>query len=309
MNLLVTGGCGFIGSNFIKYMLEKYPDYKITNLDNLSYSGDIKNLDEVKNNPNYSFIKGDICDKKIVFEAMKNVDWVINFAAQTHVDNSIKNPEIFFKTNVEGVLNLAQNARISGVKKFLQISTDEVYGSSDGKCFNEESLLNPSSPYSASKASAEMLLGAYYKTFNLPVLITRSSNNFGPNQHKEKLIPCFTDRISQGKKLPLYGDGLNKRDWIYVYDHIKALDIVLHKGTIGEIYNISSGEEKTNLEIAQIILKAFNKDESFIKFTTDRLGHDKRYFISNKKICALGWKPRAEFKEGLRKTIEWYKKG
>lgn len=307
MRLLVTGGAGFIGSCFIRYILNKYPDYKIINLDLLTYCGNLKNLSDVENNPNYTFVKGDICDKNLVKNLISNVDCIVNFAAESHVDNSIKNPEVFIETNVKGTLNLLQVANEIGIKKFIQISTDEVYGSINSGYFKETSPLSPSSPYSVSKASADMLAMAYYKTFNLPVLITRCSNNFGEFQYPEKLIPFFISKLLKDEKVPIYGDGSNIRDWLYVYDHCEAIDVVLHKGKIGEIYNISGHNEKTNLEIAHLILDAMGKDESYISYVDDRLGHDKRYAIANDKITSeLSWKPKVSFENGIKHTIEWY---
>ena len=305
MKILVTGGAGFIGSNFIKYILNKYPNYKIINLDILSYCGNLENLKEIEKNPNYSFVLGDICDKKLVYSLVCDVDWIVNFAAQSHVDNSIKTPEVFIKTNIEGTLNLLQASRKSKIKRFLQISTDEVYGSIDKGCFDENSPLSPSNPYAASKAGADLLVCSYYKTYNLPAIITRSSNNFGPNQYPEKLIPYFIYKLLKNEKIPVYGDGKNVRDWIFVNNHIEALDIVLHNGKIGEIYNISAKCEKTNLEIVDIILKKMKKDKTSVEFTKDRLGHDNRYSISNDKIKELGWKPSLEFEKNINNPLDW----
>lgn len=308
--LLVTGGAGFIGSSFIKYELKKRPNYKIINLDNLTYCGNIENLKDVQDNPNYEFIKGNIVDKKLVSKLIKKADFVINFAAETHVDNSIKNPEIFIETNVQGTLNLLQCCKETGIEKYIQISTDEVYGSlgSVGS-FSESSPLAPNSPYAASKASGDMLTRAYYKTFSLPTIITRCSNNFGPNQYPEKLIPFFISKLLKGEKVPLYGDGQNVRDWLYVYDHCEAIDLVLQKGKVGETYNIGGQNEKTNLEITKLILNALGKDENSIEYVKDRLGHDKRYAISSEKIKKeLGWKPLYTFEEGIKQTIDWYLK-
>ena len=308
MKLLVTGGAGFIGSCFVRHILNKYPDYKVVNLDLLTYCGNLANLDDVKDNPNYTFVHGDICDKKLVSDIIPEVDCVLNFAAESHVDNSIKNPEIFIETNVKGTLNLLQAAKEQGIVRFLQVSTDEVYGSL-GKTgyFYETTPLAPNSPYSASKASADLLVRAYYETYKLPVLNTRCSNNYGPYQYPEKLIPFFISRLLKGKKVPVYGDGLNVRDWLYVYDHCEAIDAVLHKGKIGEVYNIGGHNEKTNLEIKKLILNAMSKDDSYIEYVEDRLGHDRRYAISNDKITSeLGWKPSLTFEEGIKITIDWY---
>lgn len=306
--LLVTGGAGFIGSCFIRHILKKYSDYKIINLDALTYCGNISNLDDVKDNPNYKFIQGNICDKDLIRKIIKEVDYVINFAAESHVDNSIKNPEIFVQTNVQGTLNLLQACKEIGIERYLQVSTDEVYGTL-GKTgyFYETSQIQPNSPYSASKASADLMVRAYFETYKLPVLITRCSNNYGPYQYPEKLIPFFISKLLKGEKVPVYGDGMNVRDWLYVYDHCEAIDTVLHKGKIGEVYNIGGHNEKTNLEITHLILKEMNKDETSIEYVEDRLGHDRRYAIANDKITSeLGWKPSITFEDGIKLTINWY---
>lgn len=308
MNILVTGGAGFIGSCFIRHILGKHPDYRVINLDCLTYAGNIKNLDDVKDNANYTFVHGNICDKKLVREIISQTDAVVNFAAESHVDRSINNPEIFVETNVQGTLNLLQTAKENKIQRFLQVSTDEVYGSL-GKTgyFTEKTPLAPNSPYSASKASADLLVRAYYETYKMPVLNTRCSNNYGPYQYPEKLIPFFISRLLNGQKVPVYGDGMNVRDWLYVYDHCEALDIVLHKGKEGEIYNIGGHNEKTNLEITKIILNAMGKDDSGIEYVQDRLGHDRRYAIDNTKISTeLGWQPSLTFEEGIKLTIDWY---
>lgn len=308
MKLVVTGGAGFIGSCFIRHILSKYPDYSVINLDALTYAGNIQNLDDVKDNPNYSFVHGNICDKKLVSKLFEDADAVVNFAAESHVDRSISGPEIFVQTNVQGTLNLLQTAKEFKLKRYLQVSTDEVYGSlqKDGY-FYETTPLAPNSPYSASKAGADLLVRAYFETYKLPVVITRCSNNYGPYQYPEKLIPFFISQLLKGKKVPVYGDGLNVRDWLYVYDHCKAIDLVLHKGREGEVYNIGGHNEKTNLEITRIILSAMGKDESSISFVEDRLGHDRRYAIDNTKIhTQLGWSPSLTFEEGIKLTIDWY---
>lgn len=306
--ILVTGGAGFIGSCFIRHLLKKYSDYKVINLDALTYCGNLSNLDDVKNNPNYEFVHGNICDKNLVREIIKNVDFVVNFAAESHVDNSIKNPEIFIQTNVQGTLNLLQACKEIGIEKYLQVSTDEVYGTlgKDGY-FYETSPIQPNSPYSASKASADLMVRAYFETYKLPVLTTRCSNNYGPYQYPEKLIPFFISKLLKDEKVPVYGDGKNVRDWLYVYDHCEAIDTVLHKGKFGEVYNIGGHNEKTNLEITHLILKEMGKDETSIEYVEDRLGHDRRYAIANDKITSeLGWKPSITFEEGIKLTINWY---
>lgn len=308
MKILVTGGAGFIGSCFIRHMLKSHPDYKIINFDCLTYAGNIENLDDIKNNPNYSFIKADICDKKAVDRAVSEVDCVINFAAESHVDRSILNPEIFIETNIKGTLNLLDCAKKRGIQRYLQVSTDEVYGTlgKDGY-FTENTPLAPNSPYSASKAGADMLVRSYFETYKTPVLITRCSNNYGPYQYPEKLIPFFISKLLKGEKVPLYGDGLNVRDWLYVYDHCRAIDTVLHKGREGEVYNVGGHNEKSNIEITKIILKEMGRDESSIEYVKDRLGHDRRYAIDNTKITTeLGWEPSLTFEEGIKLTINWY---
>ena len=306
--LLITGGAGFIGSCFIRHIINKYKDYKVINLDALTYAGNIENLDDIKDNPNYTFVRGNICDKKLARELINESDCVVNFAAESHVDRSISSPEIFIETNIQGTLNLLQASKELGIERFLQVSTDEVYGSlgKDGY-FYETTPIAPNSPYSASKASADLLVRAYRETYNMPVLNTRCSNNYGPYQYPEKLIPLFISKLKKGEKVPVYGDGLNVRDWLYVYDHCKAIDTVLHQGKVGEIYNIGGHNEKTNLEITRLILNAMGKDDSSIEYVPDRLGHDKRYAISNDKITSeLGWQPSVTFEEGIKLTIDWY---
>lgn len=308
MKILVTGGAGFIGSCFVRHMLAAYGDYKIINLDALTYAGNIENLDDVKDNKNYTFVHGNICDKRLVRDITAEVDCIVNFAAESHVDRSITGPEIFIETNVQGTLNLLQAAKEAGVSRYLQVSTDEVYGSL-GKTgyFYETTPLAPNSPYSASKASADLLVRAYYETYKLPVLTTRCSNNYGPYQYPEKLIPFFISKLLRGEKVPVYGDGLNVRDWLYVYDHCRAIDTVLHKGKEGEVYNIGGHNEKTNIEITKLILVAMGKGEESIEYVKDRLGHDRRYAISNDKITSqLGWAPSITFEEGIKLTIDWY---
>ena len=308
MKLLVTGGAGFIGSCFIRHVLAKHKDYEIINLDKLTYAGNIENLDDIKNDPRYQFVKGDIADKNLAMELTSSVDVVVNFAAESHVDRSIEGPEIFIETNVKGTLNLLQASLKNKVKRYLQVSTDEVYGTL-GKTgyFYETTPLAPNSPYSASKASADMLVRAYFETYKMPNLITRCSNNYGPYQYPEKLIPFFITKLLKGEKVPVYGDGLNVRDWLYVYDHCEAIDTVLNKGKEGEVYNIGGHNEKTNMGITRLILDAMGKDESSIEYVQDRLGHDRRYAIANDKIQKeLGWEPSIKFEDGIKLTIEWY---
>ena len=308
MKLLVTGGAGFIGSCFIRHVLAKHKDYEIINLDKLTYAGNIENFDDIKNDPRYQFVKGDIVDKNLAMELTSSVDVVVNFAAESHVDRSIEGPEIFIETNVKGTLNLLQASLKNKVKRYLQVSTDEVYGTL-GKTgyFYETTPLAPNSPYSASKASADMLVRAYFETYKMPNLITRCSNNYGPYQYPEKLIPFFITKLLKGEKVPVYGDGLNVRDWLYVYDHCEAIDTVLNKGKEGEVYNIGGHNEKTNMEITRLILDVMGKDESSIEYVQDRLGHDRRYAIANDKIQSeLGWEPSIKFEDGIKLTIEWY---
>jgi len=304
LRVLITGGAGFIGCNFVRYFLDKHPDYELTVLDKLTYAGRMENLWDVMND--ITFIKGDIAVEADVKGAMKDVDAVVNFAAETHVDRSIVDPENFVKTNVFGTYVLLEYARKYDVERYLQVSSDEVYGSIGMGSFKEGDPLDPSSPYSASKAGADLLVQAYYKTYGLPALIARSSNNFGPYQHPEKLIPLLIIRAFRNKPLPLYGDGMNVRDWIYVKDNCSAIDMVLNEGRIDEIYNIATGNEKTNLEVASFILKVLGKSESLITFVEDRPGHDRRYSLDTTKIEGLGWKPIYTFEDALRKTINWY---
>jgi dTDP-glucose 4,6-dehydratase len=308
MKLLVTGGAGFIGSNFARYMLDKYKDYKIVNLDKLTYAGNIENIKDLEANGRHSFVKGDICDLRLVEKLVKReeVDVIVNFAAETHVDRSIADPEAFIRTDVFGTYTLLEVARKFSVKKYVQISTDEVYGSIEKGSFSETSSLAPSSPYSASKAGADLLTLAYKTTYGLPILITRGSNTYGPYQHTEKLIPLFITNLMENKKVPLYGDGKNVRDWLYVIDHCSGIDTVLHRGNIGEIYNIGANDERTNLELTHMILRELGMKEGMIKFVKDRLGHDRRYSLNCKKLKALGWKPGYSLEKGLKETVKWY---
>ena len=311
MNILVTGGAGFIGSNFIHYMLEKHPDDNLINLDLLTYAGNIHNLDDVKDNPHYHFVKGNIVNRELVTHLVHefNIDHIVNFAAESHVDRSILHPEVFDDTNVQGTLALLDVAKKEGVAKFLQVSTDEVYGTLGATgYFTEESPLQPNSPYSASKASADMMVRAYYETYGLNVNITRCSNNYGPYQFPEKLIPLMTSNGMEGKDLPIYGNGKNIRDWLYVSDHCQAIDLVLRNGKPGEVYNVGGHNERTNNEIVHLIVDNLGISEDHIKYVKDRLGHDKRYAIDPTKIeTELGWKPEYTFDTGIVKTIDWYK--
>ena len=305
--ILVTGGAGFIGSNFVRFLLEKNPGTKIVNLDKLTYAGNLENLRDVEKNKNYSFIKGDICDAAVVKKAMDGAGAVINFAAESHVDRSIYDPASFIKTDMFGAYVLLEEARRQEVKKFVQVSTDEVYGSTESGMFSEESPLNPSNPYSASKVGADRLAYSFYKTYGLPVIITRSSNNFGPFQFPEKMIPLFITNLLQGKKVPLYGDGKNVRDWLFVEDNCRAIELCLKKGKSGEAYNIGGGNEKTNIELTKIILKELGMGEDMIDFVADRPGHDRRYALDFSKVQELGYSPVKNFGQKIMETISWYK--
>jgi len=307
MKILITGGLGFIGSNFIRYFLKKYPDYEITNLDKITYCANPANLKDIEKNKKYKFVKGDICDANVVNELAKNNGAIIHFAAETHVDRSIIESGSFVRTDVLGTHTLLEAAKKYKIKKFLQISSDEVYGSIEKGSFDENSPLQPNSPYSASKAGADMLVRAYNQTFNAPTLVTRSSNNYGPYQYPEKFIPLFVTNLLEGKKVPLYGDGLNVRDWLFVLDNCEAIDTVFHNGAVGEIYNIGGDCEKRNIDVVKMILNSLRKDEGCIEYVKDRLGHDRRYSLNSSKIKKLGWKPKTRFDDGLRQTIEWYK--
>ena len=310
MKLLVTGGAGFIGSNFILSILKKSEEYEVVNFDVLTYAGNLANLKSVENNPRYSFVKGDIADEKAVGELMKTgIDVVINFAAESHVDRSIMDPNTFIRTNVLGTNVLLSAAKEYNVKLFIQISTDEVYGSLGPEgLFTEDSLLDPTSPYSASKTSADLLALAYFKTYGLPVIVTRCSNNYGPYQFPEKLIPLFITNALEDKPLPVYGDGMNIRDWIHAGDHASAICALIKNGRPGEVYNIGGNNERTNIEITEYILKALGKPKSLIRFVEDRLGHDRRYAIDSSKIITeLGWKPQYSFEEAMNETVLWYK--
>ena len=304
MKILITGGAGFIGCNFVRYMLDTYPDDEIVVLDKLTYAGRLENLQDVRDR--ITFIKGDICDRNDV-EAVGDCDVIFNFAAETHVDRSILDAGIFVQTDVIGTYNLLEYARQHGVDRYIQISTDEVYGSTVDGSFKEEDMLDPSSPYSASKAGAELLVRAYHKTYGLPVLITRSSNNFGPFQFPEKLIPVLIIKALHNEPLPIYGDGLNVRDWIYVMDNCRAIDVVFRKGEVGGIYNIGADNERTNLEIAKLVLEELGKPESLIEFVEDRPGHDFRYSLNTERIHGLGWAPACGFERAMRETIKWYR--
>ncbi len=309
MRFLITGGCGFIGSNFIRYLIDFYPESKIFNIDKLTYAGNLENLHSVEKNKNYHFIKGDICDKELVNNLVSKADIIVNFAAESHVDRSIENSHEFIMTNILGTHNLLEAAKNNGNKRFHHISTDEVYGSLGKEgFFSEQTKYDPHSPYSASKASADHLVMAYYHTHKLPVTITNCSNNYGPYQHPEKLIPYFITNLMDGKKVPVYGTGTNVRDWLFVTDHCKAIDLVINKGKLGETYCIGGDCEKTNIEITEILISAFNMGPEMIEFVEDRKGHDFRYAIDFSKITKeLGWSPSYSFKDGIKETVNWYK--
>ena len=313
--MLITGGAGFIGSNFIPYILSKYNDYQDINLDKLTYAANLDNLKDIEDNKNYRFIHGDIADQEFIFKLFENekFDIVINFAAESHVDNSILNPQIFTITNILGTQVLLDACRKYNIKRFHQVSTDEVYGElpldDNSILFTEKTPLNPSSPYSASKASADMLVKSYYRTYSLPITISRCSNNYGPYQHLEKLIPLMISKAINNDNLPVYGNGLNVRDWLHVYDHCTAIDLIIHEGKIGEIYNIGGNNEKSNIDVVKIILKELGKSEKLIKYVNDRPGHDLRYAIDSTKIkTTLNWKPVYSFEKGILDTIKWYTK-
>lgn len=312
-NILVTGGAGFIGSNFVYYMLEKHPDYRIVCIDKLTYAGNLETLEEAMNNENFRFVKADITDRKAVYALFEeeNFTAVVNFAAESHVDRSIEEPEVFLKTNILGTQVLLDACRKYGNVRYHQVSTDEVYGDlpldRPDLFFTEETPIHTSSPYSASKASADLLVSAYHRTFGLPVTISRCSNNYGPYHFPEKLIPLMIINTLHGKALPVYGEGLNVRDWLFVKDHCKAIDMILERGRIGEVYNIGGHNERTNIAVVKTILSLLGKDESLINYVKDRPGHDLRYAIDPTKIKnELGWYPETTFEEGIKQTVEWY---
>lgn len=313
MKILVTGGAGFIGSNFVYLMLEKHKDYKIVCLDLLTYAGNLSTLEEALKNPNFKFVKGDITDRDFVFNLFdeENFDIVVNFAAESHVDRSIENPDVFLKTNILGTQVLMDACRAHNNTRFHQVSTDEVYGDLPldrlDLFFTEETHIHTSSPYSASKASADLLVNAYHRTFGLPTTISRCSNNYGPYHFPEKLIPLIISRALNDEKLPVYGTGENVRDWLYVTDHCEAIDLIIHNGRIGEVYNIGGHNERTNLEVVKTILRELGKPETLITYVKDRAGHDMRYAIDPTKIKnELGWEPTTTFDEGIKKTVAWY---
>ncbi len=311
--ILVTGGAGFIGGNFVHYMVNKYPEYMIVNLDLLTYAGNLETLKDIENKHNYKFVKGDISDREFIFELFEKekFDIVVNFAAESHVDRSVINPDIFVQTNVVGTQVLLDASKEFGVEKYHQVSTDEVYGDlpldRPELFFTESTPLNPSSPYSASKASADLLVQAYHRTFGVPITISRCSNNYGPYHFPEKLIPLMISRALNDESLPVYGNGENVRDWLHVEDHCSAIDLIIHKGRVGEVYNVGGHNERTNLEVVKTILKKLDKPDSLISYVTDRPGHDLRYAIDPDKLeNELGWRPKYNFDTGIDMTIKWY---
>lgn len=313
MTIIVTGGAGFIGSNFVFHMLNKYPDYRIVCLDCLTYAGNLSTLEPVMDNPNFRFVKESITDRDAVYKLFEeeHPDMVVNFAAESHVDRSIENPQVFLDTNIIGTSVLMDACRKYGIKRYHQVSTDEVYGDlpldRPDLFFHEDTPIHTSSPYSSSKAAADLLVLAYHRTYGLPVTISRCSNNYGPYHFLEKLIPLMIANALNDKPLPVYGTGENVRDWLYVEDHCKAIDLIIHNGRVGEVYNVGGHNEKTNLEIVKIICKELNKPESLITFVGDRKGHDMRYAIDPTKIHnELGWLPETKFEDGIKKTIKWY---
>lgn len=307
MRILVTGGAGFIGSNFVRFILKEHPEDSVVNLDKLTYAGNLGNLADVAGDPRYSFVRGDICDEAAVEQVIAGVDGVVNFAAETHVDRSIQHAGAFIDTDIKGLYVLLEAARTRGIERFVHISTDEVYGSIEKGSFKETGPLNPSSPYAASKAGGELMAKAFERTFGYTTLVTRGSNTYGPYQHPEKVVPLFITNALDGIPLPLYGDGMNVRDWLYVADHCAGIDTVLRKGTPGEAYNIGGDQERTNLEVTKRILQLTGKGEELIKHVTDRPGHDRRYSLDSTKARALGWAPAVTFEEGLARAVAWYR--
>jgi dTDP-glucose 4,6-dehydratase len=308
MRILITGGAGFIGSNFIKHIIASCPDWQVVNLDKLTYAGNLDNLREVENNPNYKFIKGDITNAVDVEKAIgEGIDKIINYAAETHVDRSILNPEAFVRTDIIGTYTLLEAAKKHKVAQYIQISTDEVFGSIKEGSFNENSPFVPNSPYSASKAGADHLCRAYFKTYNLPVIVTHSCNVFGFNAHPEKMMSLFITNLLENKKIPVYGQGKQTREWLFAEDHCRAIETIMEKGEPGEVYNIGSGFEKQNIEVAKFILTELGFGEEMIEYVKDRPGHDWRYSVNSKKLRGLGWQPKVSWEEGLRRTIKWFK--
>lgn len=309
MKLLVTGGAGFIGSNFVRYILKTYPDYEVINLDALTYAGNLENLKDIEHDPRYTFVEGSICDAQLTAKLAAQVDSIVHFAAESHVDRSIADPRAFIDTNVIGTHTLLEAARLNGNRRFHHVSTDEVFGSlkADDAPFDERTPYDPRSPYSASKAASDHLVRAYFHTYGLPVTLSNCSNNYGPYHFPEKLIPLLITNLLQGKKIPIYGDGLNVRDWLFVEDHCSAIDAIIHRGAIGETYCVGGNGEKPNIEIARTILALLGKDESMIDYVEDRKGHDRRYAIDFSKLTReLGWQPQVNFEQGIARTVRWF---
>ena len=304
--LLITGGCGFIGSNFIHYLLAKYPDYRVVNLDKLTYAGNPANLASLADDIRYRFVEGDICDRTAVDALVAEADMIVNFAAESHVDRSIMGGAEFVHTNFNGTYELLESAKEHGVERFHQISTDEVYGSIDEGAWTEEWPLAPRNPYSATKASAELLVRSYHITHGLPVVTTRASNNIGPYQYPEKRVPLYITNALDDQPLPIYGDGSQVRDHLFVEDHCAAIDLVLHAGADGEVYNVGGENDATGLEVARLIVERLGKDEGLLQFVGDRTGHDQRYALDSSKVAALGWKPASDFRVAMERTIDWY---
>ncbi|MFH1236096.1 MAG: dTDP-glucose 4,6-dehydratase [Parcubacteria group bacterium] len=307
MRLLVTGGAGFMGSNFIRFILSKHKEYEVVNLDKLTYAGNLDNLKDIEGNPRYTFVKGDIADPKIVAEVVPGVDAILNYAAETHVDRSIMWARDFAITDVIGTLTLLEAVNTYKIPVMVQISTDEVFGSTEKGVFTEESPFLPNSPYSASKAGGDLMCRAFLKTYSTPVIVTHSVNFYGPYQYPEKVIPLFVTNLIEGKKVPLYGKGLNRRQWIYTEDHCRAVDVILHKGVAGKVYNITTGDEISNIELTKQILGELGKDETSIEYVKDRPGHDFRYALTIDRLRDLGWSPETSFTEGVKKTVSWYR--
>jgi dTDP-glucose 4,6-dehydratase len=307
MKVLVTGGAGFIGSNFVRHILSAHNDWAVVNLDKLTYAGNLENLADLQSDPRYAFIKGDICDHETARRAAAGCDAIVNFAAESHVDRSISDPNGFLRTDIFGVYVLLEIVREMGLRRMIQVSTDEVYGAIEDGAFKEEDRLRPSNPYSASKAGGELLAHSYWRTYRTPVMVTRATNNIGPNQYPEKMLPLFITNALEDKPLPVYGDGLQMRDWMHVEDHCRALDLLLQRGQPGEVYNIGGSPAATNIDVARMVLRKLSKPESLITFVTDRPGHDRRYAVDSSKLRVLGWKPKYDLASALDATIEWYR--
>jgi dTDP-glucose 4,6-dehydratase len=307
MKVLVTGGAGFIGSNFVRHILSAHNDWAVVNLDKLTYAGNLENLADLQSDPRYAFIKGDICDHETARRAAAGCDAIVNFAAESHVDRSISDPNGFLRTDIFGVYVLLEIVREMGLRRMIQVSTDEVYGAIEDGAFKEEDRLRPSNPYSASKAGGELLAHSYWRTYRTPVMVTRATNNIGPNQYPEKMLPLFITNALEDKPLPVYGDGLQMRDWMHVEDHCRALDLLLQRGQPGEVYNIGGSPAATNIDVARMVLRKLSKPESLITFVKDRPGHDRRYAVDSSKLRVLGWKPKYDLASALDATIEWYR--